>query len=439
MTTGSLTACNQSDLFAIDTQAVPTVAVAPTSVAPARASGSGLVAAEGIIVPLQEARLAFPLGGRLQTVHFKVGESVSQGDILAELDSSKQKAALIVATAQLSNAEAKLADLLAGAKPEEITRAEADLMKAQAALAQIAAGSTPGEIAEAQAQVKIAQAQLDQTQAGTRSEQLEAAAARMLRAEVDVLQAQAKYDRLVFGVPTAEEPAAVELQKATLAYEEAKAQHEELLNGATPEQIAIDQARTEGARATLYKIMAPPTPEEVLQAQAQVTQAQAALAGLKAGPSESQIAIAQTEVEMAQANVDQTQVELDQTKLAAPFAGVVSDIKTEVGEMVQPGAALLILGDTSRWYLETKDLTEADVARVREGQPVRIIMDALPEEEFTGKVISISPISEAEAEPGRSPQVGDVTYTVRIEITEGNSAALRWGMTAFIEIEIEPL
>jgi HlyD family secretion protein len=355
------------------------------------------------------------------------------------LENDTQKAALIRATAQLSNAEAKLADLLAGAKPEEIARAEADLMRAQAALAQVVAGSTPGEIAEAQAQVKIAEAQLEQTLAGTRSEQLEAAAARMLRAEVDVLQAQARYDRLVFGVPTAEEPAAVELQKATLAYEEAKAQHEELLNGATPEQVAIDQARIEGARATLHKIMAPPTPEEVLQAQAQVTQAQATLTGLKAGPSETQIAIAQTEIEIAQANVDQAQVELDQTKLAAPFDGVVSDIKTEIGEMVQPGAALMILGDTSGWHLETRDLTEADVARVREGQPVRIIVDALPEEEFTGKVISISPISEAEAEPGQPPRMGDVTYTVRIEIIEGNSAALRWGMTAFIEIEIEAL
>ena len=44
--------------------------------------------------------------------------------------------------------------------------------------------------------------------ASTDIAQLEAAAARMLRAEVDVLQAQAKYDRLVFGIPTAEEPAA---------------------------------------------------------------------------------------------------------------------------------------------------------------------------------------------------------------------------------------
>lgn len=436
---GSLVACNQSDLFAIDPPPVSTVQVATNAASSGQPPARDLVAAEGIIVPLQEARLAFPLGGRLQELHFKVGELVSQGDVLAELDNSKQKAALIVATAQLSNAEAKLADLLAGAKPEEITRAEADLMKAQAALAQVVAGSKPGEIAEAQAQVNLAQAQLGQTLAGTRSEQLEAAAARMLRAEVDVLQAQARYDRLVFGVPTAEEPAAVELQKATLAYEEAKAQHEELLNGATPEQVAIDQARIEGARATLHKIMAPPTPEEVLQAQAQVAQAQAALEGLKAGPGETQVALVQTEIEIAQANVDQAQVDLDQTKLIAPFEGVVSDIKSEVGEMVQPGAALLILGDTSGWYLETKDLTEADVARVREGQPVRIIMDALPEEEFTGTVISISPISEAEAEPGQPPQVGDVTYTVKIEIAEGNSAALRWGMTAFIEIETERL
>jgi HlyD family secretion protein len=437
--TSGLSACRQNDLYEVDTQPIPKVEVEPTPAPPERTSSRELVAAEGIVVPLQEARLAFPLGGRLQTLHFQLGEQVKKGDVLAQLEDSEQRAALLRATSQLSNAEAKLADLLAGAKPEEIAKAEADLMKAQAALAKLLSGSTPAEIAEAQAQVTIAQAQLNQTLAGTRQEQLEAAAARMLRAEVDVLQAQTKYDRLVFGDPNGDDQAAVELQKATLAYEEAKAQHEELVNGSTPEQIAVDQARVEAARASLNKTLAEPVQEDVLQAQASVAQAQATLEGLKTGPTETQIAIAQTEVEMAQANINQAEVELEQTKLIAPFEGIVSDLKAQVGETVQPGAALMILGDTSRWQLETKDLSEADVARVREGQQVRIRIDALPEEEFTGKVISIAPISKAEAEQGQLPAGGEVIYTVRIEIIEGNTAALRWGMTAFIEIEIEQL
>ena len=73
------------------------------------------------------------------------------------------------------------------------------------------------------------------------------------------------------------------------------------------------------------------------------------------------------------------------------------------------------------------------------GQSVQINVDALPGQAFEGQVVSIAPISQAEADQGQASASGEVTYKVTIEITKGNLSALRWGMTAFIQIETEKL
>ncbi|MBN1219849.1 MAG: efflux RND transporter periplasmic adaptor subunit [Anaerolineae bacterium] len=428
----NLTACDATGAGSPVNVQPAAVEISPTETPLPLPLPSGLVSAEGMVAPVQEARLAFAIGGRLVAINFNQGDPVTAGATLAQLDDSDQQINLQSAQFQLAQAQAELADLEAGVTPQEITRAEANLVKAQAVLAKLLAGASPQEIAEARAQVAITQAQLDQVLAGTRPEKLEAAATQVLRAEMDVRLAQAQYDRVVFGVPTDAEPVAIELQKATLAYESAKAQHDELANGPTNAEITVAQTQVDAAQATLDRVATAPRREDVLQAQSDVTQAQAQLDQLKAGPLAPKIAIAQARVDLAQTNLAQAETELAKTQLKAPFDGTVSAVTGYLGEMIQPGAPLFILGDTSRWQIITKDLVEADVAKVQVGQMARINIDALPGQEFTGKVISIAPISDAERD---QTQAGEVTYTVQIEITNGPVQTLRWGMTAFVRIE----
>jgi multidrug efflux pump subunit AcrA (membrane-fusion protein) len=432
----SLLACSPgTDAVAVE---LPTATVAPPANSPSPATQLSLVAAEGMVVPARETKLAFETGGRLVALNFAQGEMVEAGDVLARLEDSRQQVDLKNAMANRANAQARLADLLAGTKPEEILRVEADLAKAEAILSKVLAGPLPEEVAEAAAQVDLAQAQLNQLLAGTRPEKLEAAAAQALRAEVDVRQAQAIYDQVVYGDPTDAEEAAVQLQKATLVYEQAKAQHEELVNGPTAQDVAVAQAGVDAARATLNRVAAKAQREDVLQAQADVRRAEAQLAQLKAGPTPEEIAVARAQVDMAQATVDQAHIELTKTKLVAPFTGLLSGVRPNVGEIIQPGVVLFFLGDASHWRIKTRDLTEADVAKLKRGQGVLINIDALPDEKFRGTVIDISPISEAEKGEPQSAG-GEVTYTVTIKIEQGNLTPLRWGMTAFVQIEIERL
>jgi multidrug efflux pump subunit AcrA (membrane-fusion protein) len=86
------------------------------------------------------------------------------------------------------------------------------------------------------------------------------------------------------------------------------------------------------------------------------------------------------------------------------------------------------LGDLTTLRVETTDLDEIDAARVAVGQQASITFDALGERVFTGRVVRISPMPE--------PGAGGVNYTVVLELDE-LSPAIRWGMTAFVDIEVD--
>ncbi len=85
------------------------------------------------------------------------------------------------------------------------------------------------------------------------------------------------------------------------------------------------------------------------------------------------------------------------------------------------------MGDLGALRVETTDLNEIDVARVEVGDEATVTFDALPDLTLNGTVVAIAP--RAEAGTG-------VNYTVTVELEE-IPAALRWGMTAFVDIAVE--
>jgi HlyD family secretion protein len=398
----------------------PTAAVEPAQV----------VVAEGIVVPVQYTDLSFQVGGRVIAIEVEEGEAVTAGQLLAQLDDSIYQDGVEEAEAGLSQAQANLNNVLAPPTPAQIDQAQAVLDGAQAVLAQIVAGPTEQDIAVAKAQVAQAQAQLNKVLAGTRDEDLQAASAQMLQAEADVRIAQANYDKNVYGNPQVAEPYGIALEKATLAYDIAKAEYDKLVNGATNQDIAIARAGVQVAEASLAKVLAGATPDQIAQAMANVANARAALARLRAGATDEQIAVAQAAVGAAQKRVKLAQTQLAQTRLAAPFDGVVGAREVDVGQTVAPGAPAFSLGNTSRWQIETDNLTQIDIIHVHEGSDVTIKVDALPDDKFSGRVVRITPKSQTKA--------GDVTYKVLIDILSGDTTRLRWGMTSFVYIQVNP-
>jgi multidrug resistance efflux pump len=350
---------------------------------------------------------------------------------------------LAEAAAGLSEAEANLANVKAPPTKEEIEQLEANLKRAQAVLAEVVSGPTDERILEAEATVRVAEAQLAELLADAREEDLQAAGAQLLQTQADVREAQSNYDQVRYGDPDDVLAVGVVLEKATLRFEAAQADYNKLVNGATQEQVNTALARVDEAEANLARVEAGSTPEQIAQAQADVARAEAELARLLVGATDEEIAIAEARVETAQAavesarasveaaaaQVDSAQVQVEKTQLRAPFNGTVGRVTINEGEYMQNGQQVIAIGDFSKWQIETDDLTEIDVVDVQPGAKVSISVDALPEEDFEGEVVRITPQSETKA--------GDVTYTVLIDITNGNTSRLKWGMTTFVDIEAD--
>jgi len=131
----------------------------------------------------------------------------------------------------------------------------------------------------------------------------------------------------------------------------------------------------------------------------------------------------------AQADAAAASAAVGQTVLRAPFAGTVAYLDHKVGEYVAAGTPLVRVGELSSWRVQTDDLTELQIAKVREGAKVMLTFDGLPGLELPGKVTGIRSFGEKKR--------GDITYTVYIE-PERYEPRLKWSMTAIVKIEPEP-
>src|SRR5579883_1089465 len=108
--------------------------------------------------------------GRIEQLNVDVGSRVKAGDTIAVLDRSQLEA-------QVRQAEARLALLQAGARPEDVQAAQAALQSAQARLDQMMQGGRAEDVASAQANLEAAQAKLNQLLEGPTDAEVESARA----------------------------------------------------------------------------------------------------------------------------------------------------------------------------------------------------------------------------------------------------------------------
>jgi RND family efflux transporter MFP subunit len=96
----------------------------------------------------------------------------------------------------------------------------------------------------------------------------------------------------------------------------------------------------------------------------------------------------------ASATLTQAKTSLGNTQVRAPFAGVVTEKKTEAGAFASPGMPLFILEDSTRYRLETA-VDENDIHFVRAGEAVPVLLDSIDGAAFRGKVTQIVPAADA--------------------------------------------
>jgi len=353
-----------------------------------------VVSASGTVLPARWAQLSFKIGGRVEELAVEVGDEVVAGQLLARLDSTELEHAVAQAEAGLALAQANLAQVKAGAREEEIAAAEE-------------------AVAAAQANLEGAEASLARLLAGASEREIEIARLAWEQAKDALWAAQAERDGVAGSKMSADyavDAAEAAVLSAEVAARIAELQYEGAKAGPTEEEVRIARAQVDAAKA-------------------QVEQAKAQLALLRAGPTAEAVAAAEAQVKQAEAALAQARSALEDASLRGPFDGTVTAVSIREGEMVAaagfPVSPVITIGDLGHLRIETTDLSEMDIARVKVGQEVAVTFDALPEKSLRGRVSRIAPMATLEA--------GGTNYTVTIELEE-TDPDLRWGMTAFVDI-----
>jgi HlyD family secretion protein len=135
---------------------------------------------------------------------------------------------------------------------------------------------------------------------------------------------------------------------------------------------------------------------DVAVAQAKVARENLELARL--GPRQEQIDLARAEVAQAVASIRYLETLLENTVIRAPVGGTVLERLIEKGEMVTTGfvsgrgakAALVSIANLKELEVEL-DINEADIPRVRVGQPCLVSPDSYPDRKYRAKVREIAP------------------------------------------------
>lgn len=95
----------------------------------------------------------------------------------------------------------------------------------------------------------------------------------------------------------------------------------------------------------------------------------------------------------AKAVLQQAHTALSYTHIVAPFDGVITEKKADVGTLANPGMPIFTVEDLRRHRLEAS-VNESDLQYVRQGQQVPVLVDALGNRQLKGKVVEIVPAAD---------------------------------------------
>ncbi len=377
------------------------------------AAKNGPLAASGTI-EATDVTISPEIAGRVNDVLVDEGGQVQADQELIHMDATLLQAQLRQAQASLAAAKAQ----------HDAAQANYALLKSGAQQQQIDAAQQA--VAAAQANVANASATYAVLKAGTRAADIAAAEAAVTQTAGQLKVAQDLYDKLTKcyrngticpGLGTSEEQGRANLNTATEAYNAAQARLDQLKAGPTQNELNASYAK-------------------VTVAKAQQDQAQAQLDLLQSGARPEQLAASQAQIDATQAQIDVTQAQIDALQaqiakltLKSPIAGTVLKRAIEPGEVVMPGAALLVIGDTVNLYM-TVYIPENRYGEVKLGQTVQVSVDSFPGQTFAATVKRIA--DQAEFTP-RNVQTAEgratTVFAVRLDVTNPDGK-LKPGMPA---------
>ena len=181
----------------------------------------------------------------------------------------------------------------------------------------------------------------------------------------------------------------------------------------------------------------------VEQARSQAIQAEALTQEVRVREAERDLA--QAQLKEAEVMLGLAQLNLDDTAIRAPVAGLVSKKTVEIGQVVQPGQPLLaIVPLHDVWVLA--NFKETQLRRVRSGMRAEIVVEGAHDHAYLGRVDSISAGTGARFSllPPENATGNWVKVVQRVPVKivldprqqSADGHALRAGMSAYVTIRL---
>jgi HlyD family secretion protein len=283
--------------------------------------------------------------GRILEIHYREGDSVKAGDVIALLDDEQVRAreqqaqaAVIQSQARMRSAQQQIAVL-----QEQLQQTQLQTGQAQA--------DAEGRVHQAEAELASAEAELVQQEASLKLALFDKDAYTRLAQSGAVSERQGKQ-----AVTTADTQEAV---------------------------VTASRRRVDAARGSLNVAKTNLTNPSIRSAQSAAIRKQML-------QQQDEIAGAAADLQRLRAQLLEAQANRQDLTVRAPFDGTVATRTAEPGEVVQAGTSIVTLVDLNRVYLRGF-VPEGQIGKVKVGQPARIYLDSNPKKPIDAYVSRIDP------------------------------------------------
>lgn len=140
--------------------------------------------------------------------------------------------------------------------------------------------------------------------------------------------------------------------------------------------------------------------------------------------NQASVEIYQARIKQAEIDVDLLKNQLSKLKIVAPQDGIILDFLKKPKETVQMGESIVIFAPKSPWQVEA-EIYEADIGRIKIGDPVEIKLIAFQGKTLKGEVVFKN--------PNQKKIDGVIYYSVIIDL-ENSDLEIQSGMSADVSI-----
>lgn len=363
--------------FVVCTSLIGTYLLLPGGKGFAGDTGKAMVS----VVEGTEVDLAFKMGGSIENILVKEGDTVTQNQLVASLSSEE-----LIAKRE----QAEAAYQLALAKWEQAKRGVV-----------LTDDTNVAQVAQAEAAANAAKAQYEANKNGARPEEIIQLEAKLQATQIanDIAKTNLQRMNQLFqegAVPK------VKVEEAEAQYEKAVAEL-----SASDEQLKMAKS---GAR----KEQLDATKAQWEQAQAAYKQAIAAKGQL--GVKQMDVKSAEAGAQQAKGSLDEVNAYLNNTKLTSPVAGIVKSVNVQKGELVSQGFTVVTVQMKDEQFVKFY-VDENKLGKLQVGQRHQLFVPAL-NKEIEGTIVTIAPAADFAVKKA-TQELGDRdirSFQVKVEV-----------------------